>query len=379
MDLTFTEDQQAIAHLADTIIGDTCAPEELRRLEQLPEPTWASTTWAKLADADLLGLGLPEAVGGGGYGLVEIALVIEQAATRAAPLPLYGTLVLGALPIAEFGTAEQQARWLPGVIAGTTVLSGCLVGAADTAALDRPPVVAQPDESALLLSGEAWYVPYAGVAAELVVPVTFADGSGVGLVVVDPKSAGVTMTATSPMSGELQATVHFSDVRIDTDRVLATATSVDGAALRWLHERAIGATCVAQTGTCAGALALTARYVSEREQFGSKLATFQAVSQRAADAYTDTELVRLTAWHAVWRLSQGLDAVDELHVAKMFAGEAAQRVVAAAQHLHGGIGVDLDYPVHRYYRWAKTYELRLGSGAAHTAALGARLAAGVAL
>lgn len=378
MDLTFTEDQQTIAQLAGTIIGDLCAPDELRRLEQLPDRGWATETWAKLAEADLLGLGLPEAVGGGGYGLIETALVIEQAAAHAAPLPLYASLVLGAAPIAEYGTIDQQARWLQGVVAGTTVLSGCLVGAADVAAVERPPVVARPDGDDFVLTGEAWYVPYAIQAAELVVPVTYVDGRGVGLVVVDPTSAGVTMTSTAPMSGELQATVNFSDVRIDTGRVLKASTSTDGAALRWVHERALAATCVAQTGTCAGALALTARYVSEREQFGSKLATFQAVSQRAADAYTDTELVRLTAWYATWRLSEGLDAVEELHVAKMFAGEAAQRVVAAAQHLHGGIGVDLDYPVHRYYRWAKTYELRLGSGAAHAAALGARLAADVA-
>ncbi len=132
---------------------------------------------------------------------------------------------------------------------------------------------------------------------------------------------------------------------------------------------------MAQVGTCAGALALTAKYVSEREQFSAKLATFQAVSQRAADAYIDTELVRLTAWAAAWRLATGLDAAEELAIAKHFTAEAGQRVVAAAQHLHGGIGMDLDYPVHRYFRWAKDHELRLGGGGEHLAALGASIAA----
>jgi alkylation response protein AidB-like acyl-CoA dehydrogenase len=115
--------------------------------------------------------------------------------------------------------------------------------------------------------------------------------------------------------------------------------------------------------------------VSQREQFNAKLATFQAVSQRTADAYVDTELVRLTAWQAAWQLANGVDAAEAISIAKFFTAEAAQRVVHAAQHLHGGIGLDLDYPVHRYFRWAKELELRLGGGVQHLAPLGAMLAA----
>ena len=375
MDLTFTEDQKTIIELADTILRDTCGPAQLRVLEQETPPTWAADAWHKLAAADLLGLGLAESMGGGGYGFVETALIIERAAQAAAPLPTYATLVLGAMPIAEFGSVSQQARWLPGVIDGSVVLTGCLVGVADVPASDQPPVAARIDGDHLVLDGEAWYVPFATFADAYVVPVSFADGSGRGLVVVDASTPGVTLTALAPMSGEPQSNVRFDAAAVDNDRVLDGATTTDGASIAWLCDRAIAATCVAQVGNCAGALALTARYVSEREQFGSKLATFQAVSQRAADAYIDTELVRLTAWHVVWLLAEGRDASESLPIAKFFAGEAAQRVVAAAQHLHGGIGVDLDYPVHRYFRWAKEYELRLGSGAAHLAGLGAALAA----
>jgi alkylation response protein AidB-like acyl-CoA dehydrogenase len=125
---------------------------------------------------------------------------------------------------------------------------------------------------------------------------------------------------------------------------------------------------------CEQALALTARYVSEREQFGSKLGTFQAVAQRIADAYIDTEAIRLTAMQATWRLAEGLSAANELAVAKFWAADGAQRVVHAAQHLHGGIGVDTDYPVHRYFRWAKQLELTLGGATQSLLRLGANLA-----
>ncbi len=128
----------------------------------------------------------------------------------------------------------------------------------------------------------------------------------------------------------------------------------------WITDLAVAGLCSVQAGVCEAALRLTARYTSERSQFNAPIATFQAVAQRMADAYIDTEAVRLTAWQAAWRLDQELPAADALAVAKFWAAHGGQRVVHAAQHLHGGIGVDTDYPVHRCFRWAKALELALG-------------------
>ncbi len=98
------------------------------------------------------------------------------------------------------------------------------------------------------------------------------------------------------------------------------------------------------------------------------------MQQRAADAYIDTEAIRLTTWQAAWRLAADRPATTEVAIAKFWASEAAHRVVYAAQHLHGGIGVDVDYPLHRYYLWSKQIELTLGSGTRQLARLGADLA-----
>jgi alkylation response protein AidB-like acyl-CoA dehydrogenase len=133
--------------------------------------------------------------------------------------------------------------------------------------------------------------------------------------------------------------------------------------------------CATVAGVCEGALRITAAYVSDREQFGAKIGTFQAVAQRMADAYIDTQGCRLTMIQAAWRLGEGIPAEEELHIAKFWATEAGHRVAHAAQHLHGGIGVDVDYPVHRYFRWAKVLELQLGHGTEHLRRLGALLAA----
>ena len=145
--------------------------------------------------------------------------------------------------------------------------------------------------------------------------------------------------------------------------------------VEWMTERAIAGLCSVQTGVCEAALRLTATYASEREQFGAKIGTFQAVAQRLADAYIDTEGIRLTALQAAWLLGQEVPATDSVHIAKFWASFGGDRVVHAAQHIHGGVGMDLDYPIHRYFRWSKVIELTLGTATEHLRRLGQRIAA----
>jgi alkylation response protein AidB-like acyl-CoA dehydrogenase len=141
-----------------------------------------------------------------------------------------------------------------------------------------------------------------------------------------------------------------------------------------MTEFATAALCIEEAGVCAAALALTADYTKTREQFDKPIATFQAVGQRAADAYVDAEAIRLTAWQAASRLAAGLPASAEIAVAKFWAAEGGQRVVHAASHLHGGVGVDRDYPLHRYFLLTRQIELTLGSANESLRRLGRMLA-----
>ncbi|HYZ92198.1 MAG TPA: acyl-CoA dehydrogenase family protein [Actinomycetota bacterium] len=138
--------------------------------------------------------------------------------------------------------------------------------------------------------------------------------------------------------------------------------------------RAVVALCALGVGVAERALELTAAYTTERKQFDRPLGSFQAVQQRAADAYIDVEAMRSTMWQAAWRLSEGLDAAREVAIAKFWAAEGGQRVVSAAQHLHGGLGADIDYPLHRYTLWSKWIELSFGGATPTLARLGAELA-----
>ena len=145
-------------------------------------------------------------------------------------------------------------------------------------------------------------------------------------------------------------------------------------ALAWTLDRALLGLCAMQVGVAEGALRMAAEYTSQRHQFGRPLSTFQGVSLKAADAFIDTEAMRVTLWQAAWRLTEGLDATAEVMVAKWWASEGGQRAVHITQHLHGGMGADVDYPVHRHFLWGKQIETTLGGSSALLARLGRHLA-----
>ena len=194
------------------------------------------------------------------------------------------------------------------------------------------------------------------------------------MLIVEPSANGVTRERQDTTSGIPEARVELNGVHVAGSDVLGDPDS--GAAIvEWIVERATAAMCSIATGVCEQALKMTAEYTKTREQFDRPIATFQAVGQRAADAYIDTEAIRLTALQAAWRLEEGLPAATEVAVAKFWAADGGQRVVHAAQHLHGGIGVDRDYPLHRYFLWAKELELTLGGATPQLLKLGEILAA----
>ena len=379
MDFTFNDEQTAVREAATGILDGLVDPERVQEVEASDDRV-DRALWAELAKADLLGLAVPTAHGGGGYGLVELCLVLEAQGQVVAPVPLWATLVLGALPIAEFGSDALQAAVLPGVAAGDVFLSAALADVADDIAVGGPgaPSVcaAVAADGTLTLGGTAHAVPYAHVADRVLVPVAVPDGTVV--VAVDPRAAGVTVERALTTNREIHPHLHFDGVVAGPDDVLAGGDAGRGAeVLTWILERAWTGLCALQVGVCESAVRQTAEYLNTREQFGLPLATFQATKMRAADAAIDTEAIRVVTWQAAWRLDQGLDAARAVNVASWFAAESGQRVVFATQHLHGGMGADISYPIHRYFLWGKQIELLLGSPSAQLARLGRQVAAGL--
>jgi acyl-CoA dehydrogenase len=166
----------------------------------------------------------------------------------------------------------------------------------------------------------------------------------------------------------------LNNVSIDENRVLGSPGN--GAAVaEWLTARGTVGLCALQAGVTAACLQMTAEYATSRVQFDRPIATFQAVGQRLADCYIDVEAIRLTLWQAAWRLSKNLPAHNEIATAKFWAADGGHRVAHTAVHIHGGVGIDVDYPLHRYFVASKRFEFSLGGATAQLRRIGATLAA----
>ncbi|HEY2562952.1 MAG TPA: acyl-CoA dehydrogenase family protein [Acidimicrobiales bacterium] len=372
MDFSFSEDQESIRELATRIFTDLATHERLREIEaDADSPRFDRKLWSELAGAGLTGINLPEDVGGAGLGFIEAALVVEAAGKSAAYVPAIETIATGAPAIAEFGSEAQRQRWLPGVVAGDVVVTTALVELGGTP--DAPALAAEKAGDGYTLTGAKSCVPSGLVADVAVVPARL-DTGDVGVFLVDLSATGVSRTWQLTNAGRPDAILEFDHVALTAEDLLGSATTGSDI-VHWLVLRATAAAAVAEAGVTAASLALTAEYTKTREQFDRPIATFQAVGQRAADAYVDSEAIWLTAWQAAWRIAEGLPADDAVAVAKFWAAEGGQRVVHAAVHLHGGVGVDRAYPLHRYFLLTKQLELTLGGATEQLLRLGAMLAA----
>jgi alkylation response protein AidB-like acyl-CoA dehydrogenase len=371
MDFGFTEEQDDLAGLAKRILEDKVTEGVLREADQA-EVRFDRGIWSALADAGLLGVSLPAEVGGGGYGLVEQAVVLEQVGRTLAPVPVVPSIVLGASPIATFGTDEQRTRWAAPAAEGRIVLTAALSEPGNRDLL-RPAVTATPEGDGFRLDGVKTTVPVGTIADAIVVSAATPDGRPV-VVVVEQGATGLTVERQVVTNKDGAAQLTFDGVIVGADGVLA-GPDAGADVLRSIVERGTVGWCAQQLGVLGRMLEMTADYTKERKQFDVAIAMFQAVGHRLADAYIDVEGLRLTLWQAVWRLEESLPASTEVEVAKFWAADAAHRVGHACVHVHGGTGIDEDYPVHRYFIAAKAIEFALGSATDQLLAIGRTFAA----
>jgi 3-oxocholest-4-en-26-oyl-CoA dehydrogenase beta subunit len=370
MDFSLGEVEEAVGELARRIFRERVTPASLKEAEKGTD-RFDRGLWKELAAADLLGTSLPESAGGSGHGFLATCALLVEAGAAVAPVPLWPTLVLGAMPIARFGTDDQRRRWLDGVAGGETILTAALVeNGFDDAA--EPSTRARRVGGFWELHGAKIAVPAAELAKRVLVTAK-TQGGELGVFVVDPRGSGVRLERQLATTGEAWFRVTLEGARVSEGDVLGDVAR--GAEIvDWLVPRAVVALCAMELGVTEQALRMTAEYTTTRQQFDRPIATFQAVAQRAADAYIDVEAIRVATWQAAWRLANELPAARAAAVAKYWACEGGHRVTYAAQHLHGGMGFDLEYPLHRYYTLSKQIELTLGSASRQVALLGAELA-----
>ena len=323
MDFNLTATQQAVADVVTSVLD-------------------RENSWGALVDGGVTALPVPERLGGDGVGLPEVATVLTEAGRHGAVTPALATLGFGVVPLLVLASEEQQDRFLAGVVKGGVL----------TAALNEPGA-ALPDRPATTfvngrLSGAKVGVGYAEQADWMIVT---ADSA---VVVVSPRADGVRLVHTPTSNGSDECTVTFDGVAVGDADVLA------GAGAHRVNQLALAAVGAYADGLVAGALRLTADYVANRKQFGKPLSTFQTVAAQLSDVYIASRTIDLAAKSVVWRLSEGRDADDDLDVLGYWVASQAPPVMQTCHHLHGGMGMDVTYPMHRYYSTIKDLTRLLG-------------------
>jgi 3-oxocholest-4-en-26-oyl-CoA dehydrogenase beta subunit len=358
MDFSLSEAQTEIAGLARKILLER---DTTRR------------QWADLASAGVLAAGLPESLGGAGLGFLEQCSVLAETGRAASQVPYLPSIVLGAGAIASFGTTDQQRRWAAPAGNGSLLVTAALAEEDSDDPLS-PSTVAERAGDGWRLSGVKTAVPAAPRADLVLVPAAGgAAGEEVLTFLVQPADRGVTVQPQEITDGADAGRLILDGAVVDPSRVLGEPGAGSGVAA-WLASRYTVGLCATQAGVVARALELTAEYASAREQFGRPIGSFQAVAQRLADAYTDVEAVWLTMWQAAWLLADGRPddpaVAAAVATAKFWAADAGHRVAHTAVHVHGGMGIDTSYPVHRYFTAAKRAEFTLGGATAQLRRLG---------
>jgi alkylation response protein AidB-like acyl-CoA dehydrogenase len=361
MDFTRTEAAQDLSGLVGTIVDAVCTPQHQRELDGL-EQRFDTELWRKLVDSDILSTAAPESVGGAGFGVLEQTAILAALGRQLAAVPYLESVVLAAGALARFGSAELREQWAAPAVAGEKILTIALDGE-----FGQGPVQATTAGDGFRLTGTRTQVAFGPIADAFLVPAETDSGTKVFLVSTGDPGVSVTplLTTGKNSAGELD----LAGAEVGAERVVG-----GGDVLAWLStHKTLGYTAF-QLGVLERALELTAEYARTREQFDRPIGSFQAVSARLADDYIDIKGLGLALVQASWRLSEDLPADTEVATAAFWAAEAGHRVAHTTVHVHGGVGIDMDHPIHRYFLTAKQIEFALGGATTQLRQIGRELA-----
>jgi len=336
MDFTRSEAEIEVSQLAARVLSATALTAT--------DTDFDANLWTDLAQAGLLSLALPADLGGDELGVQATAAVLAEVGRRAARVPALATLALGVLPVMRSADPALTRRLLAGVATGDTVLTAAIREPSDPMPV-APSTVATPIKGGQLatLTGLKTGVPYAAAANWILVPASIGGGGASGrtvVAVIEPDADGLSCQRTHSSSGLPEYTLRLEET--------PALHLLDGCDAEALYRIAVAGACAVADGVLAAALDLTTEHIRTREQFGRPLATFQAVAQQIADVYTTARTLHLATVSACWRLDAGHDASRDTDVAAYWLAEYGPRAMRTCHHLHGGLGMDISYPLPRY-------------------------------
>ena len=362
MDLALSEEQEMLKTMARDFLTDKFPKTVVKEMEE-SEPGYSPELWKEMAGLGWMGLAFPEKYGGSDMSFLDLAILLEEMGRACLPGPYFSTVVLGGSTILDAGSEEQKGEYLPKIASGELVFTLALTEPSARYDADSIETKATADKDGYIINGTKLFVPDANVADYmLVVARTEAEAKGeegITIFIVDAKSPGISHTVLKTIANDKLCEVVFDKVKVPKENILGELNQ-GWSEVQKIIQRGAVAKCCEMVGCIQQALDMTVDYAKERRQYDRPIGSFQVIQHYCADMATDVDGTRLSTYQAAWMLSEGLPCTKEVAIAKAWAGEACQRVMALAHQIHGAIGVTIDHDLQYYTRRAKAAEVSFG-------------------
>lgn len=355
MNFGFNEEQELLRAEVRKFLDQNASLERVREIVEAEDgPSTDPALWARMAELGWVGLNMPEEHGGVGLDLETLLVVLEETGRTLFPSPLIST-VIAAKAIERFGSAEQQARWIPGLADGSKIGTFAFLERSDTMNPDGVETLAKPDGDDLILSGEKLFVTDAEDADLTVVVVrSGSDAQSLSLVVVEKGTVGATASSFATMDLTKQmGRLTLEEARVNVDCVLGEQGAA-WPATQWLLDLGAALVTAESVGAAEAALSITTEFAKERLQFGEQIGKFQSVKHPLAEIYVDVESFRSLVYYAIWALDQDADdAQVAVSRAKAYCSDAFPQAGIMGVQLHGAVGYTWEYDIQLYLKRSK--------------------------
>jgi len=368
MNYGLDDDEKLLKESFHDFLLRECSKDYVREIEE-NEKDYSIELWRKMAELGWMGLIFPKQYGGMEGSFLELTLLFEEMGYSCLPSPFFSTVILGGLPILNFGNETQKQEFLPKIARGELI--GTLALTETSATYEPDGIMAQAvseENDAYSINGTKLFVPDMHVARYVISVVRTKESAvpeeGISLFLVDAKKPGIHYSQLRTIASDKQFEVTFDNVRVSRKDLLGNLHQ-GWSVVRKILEQAAIAKCAEMVGGAQWVLDATVKYAKERVQFGHPIGSFQAIQHKCANMLVDLDSARFVTYEAAWKLSKELPIALEASIAKAWVSEAYRRICAEGHQINGGIGVIKDSDMQLYSRRAKSAELIFGDADLH--------------
>ncbi len=370
MQLVLTEEQELLAKTASDFVREHAPLARVRELrDRRDDVGFSRKLWKQMAELGWVGIRIPEAYGGAGMAMADLAVVLEELGRRLAPEPFLSTVLLGSETLRLGGSDALKQQWLPAVAAGEKLLTLASQEARSRFDPCRIETRAAPDGDGFVVTAEKIQVLDAHVADAILIAArtggSARDESGITIFLIPRDAAGISITRQTRIDHRNAGLVRLDGVRASRDAVIGEVGS-GGPLLLQVIDRATAGLCAEMLGAMGQVFDDTLQYLKTRVQFGVPIGSFQGLKHRAARLFMEVELARSATMAAVRAVDEEAPDLPRLvSLAKARCSDAFVAIANEAVQMFGGVGMTDEYDVGFYLKRARVAEMAFGDAAWH--------------